>query len=249
MNQRNEKEIQAQKGFEPITSEQMYKIENNGESIIGMKKLLMMENAGAKIAEFLINSFGNDLINKKIVSLCGLGNNGGDTIVANRHLSAYLFSKFSMKKENLILILLGKPEQIKTDESRTNWKMIEKIESVKKIIFEQNNENYIEMGIQKSDIIIDGLLGTGIKGMIKHPYSNIIDNINKQKSRAFILAVDIPSGLNPDTGEIFDKSIKADATITFHRIKKGLLKNSEYSGKIVPVKIGIPVEAEREVVV
>jgi NAD(P)H-hydrate epimerase len=245
-----DKEVnQFQKGFEPITSEQMYSIENNGEKIMGMKKLIMMENAGAKIAEFLLNSFNNDLINKKIVFICGLGNNGGDAIVASRHISAYLSSKISMTdNNNLVLILLGKPEQIKTYESKTNWNIIEKIESIKKIFFNNDNKKEIEMEIQKSDIIIDGLLGTGIKGKIKDPYSDIIDFINKQKPKSFILAVDIPSGLNPDTGEITDKSIKADITITFHRIKQGLLKNKEHSGKILPVKIGIPIEAERGVI-
>ncbi|MGN6821648.1 MAG: NAD(P)H-hydrate epimerase [Candidatus Nitrosocosmicus sp.] len=244
-----DKEVnQFQKGFEPITSEQMYSIENNGEKIIGMKKLIMMENAGAKIAEFLLNSYNNNLIDKKIVFICGLGNNGGDAIVASRHISAYLSSKISLIDNNLVLILLGKPEQIKTYESKTNWNIIEKIESIKKILFNKDNKNEIEMEIQKSDIIIDGLLGTGIKGKIKDPYSDIIDFINRQKSKSFILAVDIPSGLNPDTGEITDKSIKADVTITFHRIKHGLLKNKEQSGEILPVKIGIPIEAERGVV-
>ncbi|MGN6613508.1 MAG: NAD(P)H-hydrate epimerase [Candidatus Nitrosocosmicus sp.] len=244
-----DKEVnQFQKGFEPITSEQMYSIENNGEKIIGMKKLIMMENAGAKIAEFLLNSYNNNLIDKKIVFICGLGNNGGDAIVASRHISAYLSSKISLIDNNLVLILLGKPEQIKTYESKTNWNIIEKIESIKKILFNNDNKNEIEMEIQKSDIIIDGLLGTGIKGKIKDPYSDIIDFINRQKSKSFILAVDIPSGLNPDTGEITDKSIKADVTITFHRIKHGLLKNKEQSGEILPVKIGIPIEAERGVV-
>ncbi|MGN6630573.1 MAG: NAD(P)H-hydrate epimerase [Candidatus Nitrosocosmicus sp.] len=244
-----DKEVnQFQKGFEPITSEQMYSIENNGEKIIGMKKLIMMENAGAKIAEFLLNSYNNNLIDKKIVFICGLGNNGGDAIVASRHISAYLSSKISLTDNNLVLILLGNPEQIKTYESKTNWNIIEKIESIKKILFNKDNKNEIEMEIQKSDIIIDGLLGTGIKGKIKDPYSDIIDFINRQKSKSFILAVDIPSGLNPDTGEITDKSIKADVTITFHRIKHGLLKNKEQSGEILPVKIGIPIEAERGVV-
>ena len=125
-----------QKGYESITSEQMYQIENNGEKIIGMRKLLMMENAGAKISEFLIDYFGDALANKKIVSICGLGNNGGDTIVANRHISAYLSSKFSIKdNSNLILVLLGNSEQIKTEESKTNWKIIEKVHSIKKLIF------------------------------------------------------------------------------------------------------------------
>ena len=122
-----------QNGYEPITSEQMYQIENNGEKIIGMKKLLMMENAGSKIAEFILETFGDDLANKKIVSICGLGNNGGDVIVAIRHISAYLSSKFSIKdnNNNLVLVLLGSFDQIKTEESKINWKIIEKVNSVK----------------------------------------------------------------------------------------------------------------------
>src|SRR5919112_4747238 len=115
-NKNNRKKFQS--GYEPITSEQMYQIENNGEKIIGMKKLLMMENAGSKIAEFILETFGDDLANKKIVSICGLGNNGGDAMVAIRHISAYLSSKFSIKdNNNLVLVLLGKTDQIKTEES------------------------------------------------------------------------------------------------------------------------------------
>ena len=240
------KKSKFQNGFEPITSEQMYQIENNGEKIIGMKKLLMMENAGSKIAEFILEVFGDNLANKKIISICGLGNNGGDAIVAIRHISAYLSAKFSIKdnNNNIVLALLGNSDQIKTEESKINWKIIEKVDSIKKIIFNTENKTTIEMEIEKADIIIDGLIGTGIKGKLKDPYSSLIDKINHQKSKSFILSVDIPSGLNPDTGEIDDKAIKADTTITFHRIKQGLVKNVEQCGKILPVKIGIPIEAE-----
>ncbi|MBA3749561.1 MAG: NAD(P)H-hydrate epimerase [Nitrosopumilus sp.] len=245
----NENNHEIEKGFEPITSQQMYKIENNGEKIFGMRKLLMMENAGATISDFLIKHFNNKLNEKKVVSVCGLGNNGGDVFVANRHLSGYLSSKFStINNNNLVLILIGKPEDLKTEESKINWKIIEKINSIKKIVLDTKNIKDIEMEIEDADIIVDGLFGTGIKGTIQDPFSMIIDLINQQKAKSFILSVDIPSGLNPDTGEIYDKSVKADTTITFHRIKNGLLKNIEYCGKIIPVKIGIPVEAEVEVV-
>jgi NAD(P)H-hydrate epimerase len=237
-----------QKGFEPITSQQMYTIENNGEKILGLSKLLMMENAGSKISDFLINYFKDNLNEKKIVSLCGLGNNGGDVIVANRHISGYISSKFSTTNDNLVLVLLGKSDQIKTEEAITNWKIIEKIKNIRKLSLDAENLNDIEMEIESSDIIIDGIFGTGINGIIKDPFSKIIDKINQQKTKSFILSVDIPSGLNPDTGEIYDKSIKANTTITFHRIKHGLLKNIEYSGEILPVKIGIPIEAEMDVI-
>ena len=88
---------------------------------------------------------------KIIVSICGLGNNGGDAIVANRHLSGYLSSKFPTTNNNLVVILLGKPDQIKTEESKTNWKIIEKINSIKKIFFNIENDNIkdIEIEIEK----------------------------------------------------------------------------------------------------
>jgi NAD(P)H-hydrate epimerase len=238
---------ETEKGFEPITSQQMYKIEDNGEKIFGFRKLLMMENAGSRIADFLIESFGEDLAKKKIVSVCGLGNNGGDAIVANRHLSGFLSSKSATNYNGLVVVLLGDATQIKTEESKTNWMTIEKINSIKKICFNSQNTKDIETEVENSDIIIDGLIGTGISGKIKEPFSKIIDKINQQRSKSFILSVDIPSGLNPDTGEVYDKSVKADSTITFHRIKKGILKNTEQCGEIHPVKIGIPIEAELEV--
>jgi NAD(P)H-hydrate epimerase len=237
----------VEKGFEPITSQQMYRIEDNGEKVFGMKKLLMMENAGSRIADFLIDSFKDDLGKKKIISICGLGNNGGDAIVATRHLSAFLSSKFSAEGNSLVLVLVGNPGQIKTEESRANWRIVEKINSIRKICFDAQNINDILKEVGNSDIIIDGLFGTGINGAIKEPFSKIIDTINQRKSKSFIFSVDIPSGLNPDTGEIYDKSVIADSTITFHRIKKGLLENIGYSGEIHPVKIGIPIEAEFEV--
>ena len=93
------------------------------------------------------------------------------------------------------------------------------------------------------------MFGTGINGTIKDPFSNVIDKINQQKTKSFILSVNIPSGFKGSRyGEIYDKSVKADISITFHRIKHGLLKNIEHSGEIIPVKIGIHFETEMEVI-
>ena len=78
--------------------------------------------------------------------------------------------------------------------------------------------------------------------------TKVIETINDKKGTTFILAVDIPSGLDPDSGKIIDKAIRADATITFHRPKHGLLKNPEIVGKLIVKKIGIPFETEKGVV-
>ncbi|MGB8102575.1 MAG: NAD(P)H-hydrate epimerase, partial [Nitrososphaeraceae archaeon] len=70
-----------------ISSRQMYQIENHGYSLLGMHKSYMMENAGHGLADFIISKMGSTLSGKSIVSLCGTGNNGGDAIVASRHLA------------------------------------------------------------------------------------------------------------------------------------------------------------------
>ena len=82
-----------EKGFEPISSSQMYEIENNGDSFYSMKKILMMENAGSRVADFLIDEFKENILDKSIVAVCGKGNNGGDSLVAIRHLSGHILAR------------------------------------------------------------------------------------------------------------------------------------------------------------
>ena len=223
---------------QPITSEQMYSIENNGHSIFGMKKLLMMENAGHGVADFILSEKGPSLAGRKIISLCGTGNNGGDAMVASRHLSA----QYGIE---VTVVLLGDTKNIKTEETTVNWSIIRKMKSIE--IF--TGSQVLELAknkISDSDIIIDGIFGTGIKGEIREPFSSAIDLINA--SNAYVVAVDIPSGLDPNYGTFHQKCVKANATVTFHRIKKGLTAKKDYTGKVHLEKIGIPIEAELGVV-
>ena len=244
-----DKNLKSVNGFEPISSDQMYQIENIGEREYSMKKILMMENAGSGIADLLISEFGDDLLNKSIVAVCGKGNNGGDALVAMRHLSGYILSKnLSKKPPHLAVILLCDPNDLKTSEAVSNWKIIEKIDSVKKYTLKSFTLEETKERIKNSDIILDGIFGTGIKGNIDEPYSSTIDLINTRKSKSYILSVDIPSGLNPDSGEIKDKTINADMTITFHRPKHGHFNGASVVGKLIVKKIGIPFETERGVV-
>ena len=96
--------------------------------------------------------------------------------------------------------------------------------------------------LDKFDIIIDGILGTGISGEIREPQASAITFINK--SNAFKLAVDIPSGVDPDTGNRNLPHVNADMTVTFHRMKVGMPKRTDVCGEIFVEKIGIPPEAE-----
>jgi len=204
----------------------MYKIENKGHDM-GFLKKFMMENAGAAATRRLIEKFG-DVESKNILVLAGLGNNGGDGLVMARHLAGY--------KASVIVQLLGTPEKIKTEESNWNWSILEKMVSVKLI-----SGNSFDLDL-KFDVIVDGILGTGITGEIREPYASAIDFINR--TNCFKFAVDVPSGLDPQTGDTANIYTKCDMTVTFHKMKQGIPKRKDLTGELFVEKIGIPPEAE-----
>lgn len=213
--------------FMEITVKQMMQIEENGHQM-GFPRRLMMENAGAVTARHLLKKFDN-IYKKKVTVFAGLGNNGGDALVVARHLAGFGC--------NPDIILLGSPDKIKTEEAISNWKILEKMNSVNLIITSDPKQIMLD-----ADIIVDGMLGTGVSGDIREPFASAIDIINK--SSAFKLAVDIPSGLDPDTGKIANRCVKADVTITYHKMKIGMPKRTDVCGAIIVEKIGIPPEAE-----
>jgi NAD(P)H-hydrate epimerase len=221
-----------------ITSDQMYRIEENGHSSLGMRRFLMMENAGHGLADFVVGKFKGRLRNKRIVAVCGTGNNGGDGFVASRHLAGY--------GAKVTIILLGSPSDIKSEEAKLNWGIVEKMNSID-IFFGDELGIEIKKVILKADIILDAIFGTGIRGEMREPHSSAIDTINGNK-RALIVAVDIPSGFDPNTAKIHDKCVKADATVTFHRLKVGLPRGRKYTGPVLVEWIGIPPEAEEGVI-
>jgi len=209
-----------------ITVKQMMQIEENGHQM-GFLRKFMMENAGAAAVRRLVDKVG-DVSSKKVLVFAGLGNNGGDALVISRHLAGYGAA--------VTLVLLGSQDKIKTEESRWNWQLLEKMSSVRLITGDTPQYSF------DVDVIVDGILGTGISGTIREPYASAISFINK--SKAFKLAVDVPSGLDPDTGNTANICVKADITVTFHKMKIGMPKRKDMCGKIFVEKIGIPPEAE-----
>lgn len=209
-----------------ITVKQMMQIEENGHQM-GFLRKFMMENAGASAVRRLEEKSEN-LDSKNILIFAGLGNNGGDAFVMARHLAGH--------GSKVTVVLLGLPEKIKTEEGRWNWELLAKMKSIKLVTGEKPNFEF------NADIIVDGILGTGISGDIREPYSSAMKFINK--STAFKLAVDVPSGLDPDTGNTSNIYVKVDLTITFHKMKIGMPKRKDLCGQIFVEKIGIPPEAE-----
>ncbi|MBS1268819.1 MAG: NAD(P)H-hydrate epimerase [Nitrosopumilus sp.] len=209
-----------------ITVDQMYNIENKGHEM-GFLKKFMMENAGASAVKKLVEKFG-DVKSKNILIFVGLGNNGGDGLVMARHLAGY--------DAKVTVILLGSPDKIKTDESNWNWSILKKMPSVKLLSGNSFNFDFVP------DVIIDGILGTGISGEIREPYASAINFINQ--TECFKFAVDVPSGLDPQTGDTANIYTKCDMTTTFHKMKQGIPKRKDLTGELFAEKIGIPPEAE-----
>jgi hydroxyethylthiazole kinase-like uncharacterized protein yjeF len=211
-----------------ITSRSMRNLEVNAE-YFGVSLLQLMENAGHAVAAETISRFQK---NKNATIFCGLGGNGGDGFVTARHLLAADFE--------VDVILVGRARDIAHEAAAHNWAILESLDN--------------EIGIQEvpdsalipkvnSGIVIDALLGTGIKGKLKPPISKVVDYMNSLN--AFRIAIDVPTGIDSDKGEVLGTAIKADLTISFHKAKIGLEKAKKYVGELIVADIGLPKEMEK----
>jgi len=206
-----------------ISVDQMYRIEESGHKM-GFLKKFMMENAGAFATRRLLEAV--PVNSKNVLILAGLGNNGGDGLVMARHLAGY--------GAKVTVSLMGMRSDIKTEESRWNWEILERMQSVRLLEGTIPGDAW--------DIAVDAMLGTGIVGELREPYSSAIQYINALK--CFKIAVDVPSGINPDTGASCDQCVAANMTVTFHKMKRGIPVNPNLTGTVYVEKIGIPIEAE-----
>ena len=185
------------------------------ESRSDISRINLMENAGKSVYQTIKQRF--DLKDKKILVVCYHGNNGGDGFVAARHLS---------DDAETDILFLGDENRMKK-EALANFKKIEHNDRIQMLSDE-------EVDFDGYDIIVDAILGIGIKGRLNREISAVIDDINN--SKAYKVSVDIPTGIDPDTGEVVDKSVNADLIVTFHDMKKGLEK---FEDRVVVADIGL----------
>jgi len=194
-----------------ISPEEMKVLDLNS-AYLGMPNLKLMENAGQVVAKNLMKEFKKA---SKVAILCGRGNNGGDGFVAARYLAAEGID---------VHIFLAEPDgDPSTEIARLN------LQKVRDHVRPKGNFKPKDF-----DVIIDALLGVGIKGKVREPYSSLIRKINQ--SKAPILSVDVPSGCPSSP------AVKPKITVTFHAAKEGIARNCY--GKLVVADIGIPEEAE-----
>ena len=211
-----------------ITSSEMRALEVNAQ-YFGVNLLQLMENAGRSVAQEIISRFQK---NKKAVVFCGLGGNGGDGFVAARHLLAADFE--------VTVVLMGRSRDINHEATLSNWVILQSLQD-KVDLLEVTDSSLIPK--VNAGIVIDALLGTGTKGKLKAPITQAVNYINSLSS--FKIAVDVPTGIDSDTGEVLGSAVRADLTITFHKEKPGLEKAKKYVGDLVVADIGLPQEMER----
>jgi len=195
-----------------ISSQEMRLLEANS----GISRQVLMENAGRAVYQTIKQRL--DLNDKKILVVCYHGNNGGDGFVAARHLC---------DEAETDVLFIGDEDKLKK-EAMLNFKKIEHNAKIQLLVDDG-------IDFEGYDIIIDAILGIGIQGKLNKEISAIIDDINN--SKAYKVAVDIPTGLDPDTGSVIDKCVNADLIVAFHDLKNGLEKLQD---KTIVADIGLP---------
>ena len=209
-----------------VTVSQMQKIEKEADAS-GLTYNQMMENAGQGLAEIILDLFVDDA-EPEVIGLVGSGNNGGDTLVALTALveegwraRAYPVKR---KKDDLLKRFTDAGGEVLAGDKA----------------FEQLAES-----IETADVLLDGLLGTGVKLPLKKDVAELLEEVNEildaLDEHPLVIAVDCPSGMDCDTGEVAEETIPADLTITMAAVKQGLLKMPafEYAGNLEVVDIGL----------
>jgi len=196
-------------------------------SELSVPGVVLMENAGKGCADIIIDRL-SDVKHAKVCILCGCGNNGGDGYVIARHLHNAGLTP--------IVIICGNRSKIKGD-ALINLEIIDRMN----ISITEKTARDIELDqlTEGCSMIVDAIFGTGLSGTLRDDYIKLVDGINE--SKADIVAVDIPSGLDCDTGKPLGTAVKADITVTFAAVKKGFAEKSAalYTGNIYKVSIGV----------
>src|SRR5256884_481427 len=186
-------------------------LDRNAQSF-GVPTLDLMENAGKAVAEVARTEFG--AARKAVLVLCGTGNNGGDGLVAARHLA---------KDERITVLLARSPDQFDTKEAQTNFERLRDAQILAGL-------DRSEEAIAEADLIIDALLGIGAEGGLREPFASLVRQVNG--SGKPILSVDVPSGFG--TGLM----VRPTVTVALHDVKEGMTPDN--GGRIRIVDIGIP---------
>lgn len=212
-----------------VTPKQMKELDRRTIQEKKVSGITLMERAGTGVVTHLLQHYGSQK-GKRVLVFCGKGNNGGDGFVVARLLH---------EKNALLKVIMMTPHQELSKDAKTMYRRFTK-KAKPSQIFVQPNEGKLESLTHNAHLIIDGLLGTGLSASIRDPYTTVIETINA--SEAYTVAIDIPSGLDSESGAIMGGAVRADLTVTLGCPKIGLYVGDaiDQVGQIEIVDIGIP---------
>ncbi len=204
-----------------LTSERMAAVDRNAMAL-GVSPEQLMENAGASLAREAAEEDPKD-----VLVLAGTGNNGGDALVAARFLES---------NTEVTVVLLGRASQIRTDESRANWRSLEDTEANLVELHDSTALNDVEFDV---DVIVDGMLGVGVSGELREPVASAVEGVNSSDAR--VVSADVPTGVDPDASEPSGEYVVSDTVVSFHDVKP---VHESLDCRVVTADIGIPDAAE-----
>jgi len=217
-----------------LTCQQVRQVDRRAVDQYGMSSLVLMENAGRGVADQLVG-LG---IEGSVVIVCGKGNNAGDGFVIARHLD--------LRGYRVEVVITSDPAQLQGD-AMHNFRILQRTDTPMAIVREPIPPNDALAVLSSADWVVDALLGTGARGEPRPPLDAVIDRLNACGARK--LAVDVPSGLDCDTGQATRHTLRADHTCTFVAAKPGFFAPGadQFTGQIHVLDIGVPRRVVEEV--
>ena len=232
----------ARAALPAISAETMTGVDRRAQSL-GVPGGRLMEHAGTAVAA-AVKALAVDLGRwgtGPIVILCGPGNNGGDGYVAARRLA--------LDGASVVLAVVAAEGRPSGADSARNWDRVARDAGIVKVHAPVARDvAMFGLGIDKAAVVVDALLGTGVRGALREPIREGVEVIGRARAGGVpIVAVDTPTAVDLSSGEPSDPAVVADLTVTFHRPKTGLLtrRGARYAGKVLVAPIGIPAEADR----
>ena len=218
-----------------LTAEEMRLADQTATNDFGIPGIVLMENAGLAVVAQVEELLGPDLSGKKAAIFCGGGNNGGDGLVAARHLHN--------RGCEVRLYFLTDPDIFRGD-ALTNYQILCNMGVSGLQLSEGRRLNVARMALWSSDVAIDAIFGTGLRDDVQGVNLEVIQMLNESDTP--VIACDIPSGLSSVSGKPLGDAVKADTTVTFGYCKLGLVLSAAqpYVGKLVVADISLPEQVE-----
>ncbi len=214
----------------PLTREEVRAIDRRAAKELGLPTVVLMENAGRGAAALARDAMGLSAASR-VAILCGPGNNGGDGGVVARHLDAWGFA--------VSVLWLAEPGRLTAD-AAMQYDILMRSGITQDLWPGEIDPETLATFLGSADAIVDGLLGTGLTRSVEGPLAQAIAAVNAAGRP--ILALDLPSGLDADTGQALGTAIRATITATFVAPKIGFSAPGagEYTGTVHVVEIGVP---------